>query len=201
MLWENSERQDSMEHYRDYWDNFANYPYLYYCRRCIRNFNTKVRVKLCNKCLREDIVELPANTVNVPLSRLKGGERRFGFGFLDKKLFKNEGTEEKKEYSFKESLANFAKKLDVFVANLKARNNKSDIDQEIEKRFTFMNKKSQQDLEKFKEEKAKKSNFSIFSRPREELPSYNYEDQSFSETPVPKISDSFRKMIENIRKG
>ncbi|MBI5332431.1 MAG: hypothetical protein HZB65_02575 [Candidatus Aenigmarchaeota archaeon] len=81
MLWESIERQDSMEHFREYGDSFANYPFRYYCRNCVRNFNTKIRVLKCTKCLGENIVELPSGVMNVSLSRLKSGKEP---GFLEK---------------------------------------------------------------------------------------------------------------------
>ncbi len=76
-------RHDSMEHFREYNDSFVNYPFRYYCRRCIRNFNTKVRVNVCTKCQKDDIVELPSSTINVPLSRLNAGKEE-KWGFLNK---------------------------------------------------------------------------------------------------------------------
>ena len=76
MLPDVPERMDSIEHFEEY-GNFLDYPYLYYCRRCIRNFSTKIRVRMCNKCQKEDIVELPAKYNNVPLSRLRFGKEPF----------------------------------------------------------------------------------------------------------------------------
>ncbi|MBI4895391.1 MAG: hypothetical protein HY831_02755 [Candidatus Aenigmarchaeota archaeon] len=202
MLWENSERIDSMEHYRDYWDNFSQYPYLYYCRRCIRNFNTKVRVKLCNKCLKDDIVELPGNTVNVPMSRLRTGKKRFSLDFLDKKLFKKEDETEEKKFNIKESMDNFAKRWDNLISKLKKDVKKNDsnpdINPESQRKFTFINKKAQQDLENYEKEKTK---FSIFKKSVEELPSYRYEDdERLIEQPSQKISSSLKDMIERLKK-
>ncbi|GEM_PF-4151733 len=148
MLWENSERVDSMEHYRDYWDNFSEYPYLYYCRRCIRNFNTKVRVKLCNKCLKDDIVELPGNTVNVPMSRLRTGKKRFSLDFLDRKLFKKEDVDAPKKLDIKESLDIFSKKWNDFVGRLK-KNEKKETDnapRENKLDLSLFSRKSQEEL-------------------------------------------------------
>jgi len=116
-------RIDSMEHFREYGDSFYDYPFLYYCRKCIRNFSTKVRVKRCNKCQTDEIVELPADIRNVPKSRLSSGIKRPNFlgKFLDKEVFDDES--ELKEDNISKKMINLKKDLikarDDFIASLR----------------------------------------------------------------------------------
>ena len=186
MLLESLERHDSMEHYREYGDYMAGYPYLYYCRRCIRNFSTKVRVKACNKCMGEDIVELPPGTVNVPLSRLKHGKedkKKFSLAFLNKKIFSREPSEQndKKEELKKEGkdklkdfLQELKKKLNTKIK--KADNEASEQEKALKSQLSLFNfyRKNRSDDSQTKN-KSHASLFDFSRKPKEEMPSYYYE--------------------------
>ncbi|MFH1631295.1 MAG: hypothetical protein ABIA21_03715 [Candidatus Aenigmatarchaeota archaeon] len=54
-----------MEFFQPFHLSRMQYPFIYYCRTCIRNFETKQRVPICPRCKRDNVVELPKNWVKV----------------------------------------------------------------------------------------------------------------------------------------
>jgi len=47
------------EFFYEYHEWAERFDHLYFCRNCIRNFDTEFRVKVCKYCEKSDIVELP----------------------------------------------------------------------------------------------------------------------------------------------
>ena len=47
------------EYLKVYHDARKEYKYLYFCKRCILNFDTKERTSRCNRCNKTSVVELP----------------------------------------------------------------------------------------------------------------------------------------------
>lgn len=47
------------EYLKVYYDARKEYKYLYYCKRCVRNFDTKERTDRCDRCNKACVVELP----------------------------------------------------------------------------------------------------------------------------------------------
>jgi len=57
--WTNPDARPVTEYLYDYHLDRKAHNFLYYCRECIRNFDTLHRIDKCPKCMGECIVELP----------------------------------------------------------------------------------------------------------------------------------------------
>jgi DNA-directed RNA polymerase subunit RPC12/RpoP len=71
-FWTNTVERPVSEYLYDYHLSRRAHRFLYYCRECVRNFDTTERVARCPKCGQETIIELPKD---VRLERRRGAQK------------------------------------------------------------------------------------------------------------------------------
>lgn len=60
--WSNPDARPISDYLYDYHSFRKSHRFLYYCRECIRNFDTTERVEKCPKCNQKSVIELPKDT-------------------------------------------------------------------------------------------------------------------------------------------
>jgi DNA-directed RNA polymerase subunit RPC12/RpoP len=74
-FWTNTIERPVAEYLYDYHLSRKANRFLYYCRECVRNFDTAERVATCPKCGQETVIELPKA---VRLERKRGAKKKYG---------------------------------------------------------------------------------------------------------------------------
>ena len=70
--WSNPDARPISEYLYDYHLTRKKQRFLFYCRDCIRNFDTTERVEKCPKCNHTSLIELPKET---KLERRRGAKK------------------------------------------------------------------------------------------------------------------------------